>query len=69
MTDDGVDGRTLDHCNFEIADLRYIQLLPVQGVPVAGEPDGLAAVLAARNFGCLIFGPFRLPFSESNQFL
>src|SRR5437763_17976 len=34
--------------NLEFPDLRYIQPLPVQREPVAGEPDGLTAPLTLR---------------------
>ena len=51
-----------------VADLRDVQLLPVEGKPVPGEPERLPPVLTDLNRGCPAFRPIRFPARESNQF-
>jgi len=68
VTDDGIDGKSRDHST-----LMSPTLATYSRPPCRANPSRVSRMdwrLCLRfGFGCLIFGPFLLPVSESNQFL
>ena len=68
MTDDGTDGSALDHATRISPTLATYNRSPCRANPLrVSRMDWRPRI--RFGFGCLIFGPFRLPVIESNQFL
>ena len=67
MTDDGTDGRSLDHSTVMSRALATYSRSPCRANPLRVRRMDWRPRLRF-GLGCLTFGPFRVPVSEPNQF-
>ena len=61
MTADGTDGSARDQLDLQVPDLRHVQPVPVEGEPVAGEPDRLPVILPGPEPRMSDLAAFPLP--------